>query len=278
MARYAPRVIAAIRIAAALLFLQHGAQKLFGFTGARPVADLLAQRGIAGLLETLGPALLIAGLFTRTTAFILCGEMAVAYFMSWAPVGFWPIANGGEEAVLFCYLYLWIVTAGPGAWSIDGWLARQSFWHPARGWTQRLRSFEPHARSILRVIVGFIVLQHGARKALGLLVIAGGRRGVPALALDGLPAVTGYLDLVTGALLMLGLWTRPTAVVVAAEMLLAYALVAAPRGPWPIRNGGGEALLHLLVLVYLAVVGAGIWSVDRARTGRTGSHLPAPVS
>lgn len=276
--RYAPYVIFVVRIAAAVLFFQHGAQKLFGFTGSRPVQDLLTQRGIAGLLETIGPTLFALGLFTRFTAFILCGEMAVAYFISWAPLGVWPINNGGEEAVLFCYFYLWIVTAGPGAWSVDGWLERQAFWRPARAWKQRLLAWEPYSRSIVRAIVGFIVVQHGARKAFGVLAMIGGRRSVPPLALDGLPAVTGYLDLVAGALLMLGLFTRPTALIVGVEMLLAYILVAAPRGPWPIRNGGGEALLHVLILASLVGMGAGAWSADRARTKDRRAQADVSVS
>jgi putative oxidoreductase len=70
-------------------------------------------------LEVAGGTLIALGLFTRFTAFILCGEMAVAYFRSWAPRGFFPIQNGGEEAVLFCYIYLWLVTAGAGVWSLD---------------------------------------------------------------------------------------------------------------------------------------------------------------
>src|SRR5260370_22481950 len=74
---------------------------------------------MAGPIEVTGGALLILGLFTRTTAFILCGEMAVAYFARWAPRGFWPISNGGEEAVICCYLFLWLVTPGPGPWSLD---------------------------------------------------------------------------------------------------------------------------------------------------------------
>jgi putative oxidoreductase len=75
--------------------------------------------GIAGPLEVVGGALLIFGLFTRTTAFILSGEMAVAYFTRWAPRGFWPISNGGEESALFCFVFFWLVFAGPGLWSFD---------------------------------------------------------------------------------------------------------------------------------------------------------------
>jgi putative oxidoreductase len=269
----APQFLFVLRVIVALLFFQHGAEKLFGFAGARAVApdNLLTMRGVAGLLESIGPALLILGLLTRFTAFILCGEMAVAYFMSWAPRGFWPITNGGEEAVLFCYLYLWLVTSGPGEWSVDGRIERALRAGRATPWQQWLSSLEPYARSILRIIVGFLVVQHGARKSFGVLaVMVGGRANAPPLALDGLPASTGYLDLVTGALLMLGLFTRPVALVVAVELLLAYIIVAAPRGPWPIRNGGGEALLAAAILLYLAASGAGAWSVDRARSRKTG--------
>jgi putative oxidoreductase len=267
--RYAPYVIFVIRIVASLLFFSHGAQKLWGFTGAPIEQSLLTQRGVAGLLETIGPVLFALGLFTRFTAFILCGEMCFAYFIRWAPLGFWPLANGGEEAILFCYMYLWIVTAGPGAWSVDGWLARQPFWRPARGWKQFLQSLEPYTRSILRVIVGFFILQHAARKAFGLLPLIGGRPGAPPFALDGLmPSVTGYLDLVTGTLIVLGLFMRPVSVVVAVEMILAYVLIAAPRGPWPITNGGGEVILHAIILAYFLVTDAGAWSLDRVRAGQ----------
>ena len=95
--RYSPHAIFAMRVAAALLFLQHGAEKLFGFAGATRVPDLFTQRGLAGFLETIGPLLLIFGVFPRFVAFILCGEMAVAYFQAWAPRGLWPITAYGQS-------------------------------------------------------------------------------------------------------------------------------------------------------------------------------------
>src|ERR1051325_10360670 len=115
--RFRPEhLIAVARIVAGLLFMQHGLEKLFGFAGARPEPTLWAVRGVGGILETFGGPLIALGLFTRPIAFVLSGEMAVAYFRSWAPRGFFPIANGGEEATLFCYFYLWLWTVGPGAW------------------------------------------------------------------------------------------------------------------------------------------------------------------
>ena len=108
-----------MRIVVALLFAQYGAQKLWGFAGGRINHEFLSLRGFAGPLEFVGGLLLAFGLFTRITAFILCGEMAVAYFMAWAPRGFWPITNGGENTVAFCFVFLYLVAAGAGPWSLD---------------------------------------------------------------------------------------------------------------------------------------------------------------
>lgn len=92
-----------------------------------------------------------------------------------------------------------------------------------------------------------------------------GRAGAPTLALDSLPALTGGIEIVAGPLLMLGLFVRPTAWIVAAEAALAYLLIAQPRALWPIRNGGIEALLYAAVMVYFATAGAGAWSLERLR-------------
>lgn len=108
-----------VRIVVGFLFIQHGLEKIWGFAGGRIDRDFSKLHGIAGLIELIGGLLLITGLFTRSTAFILCGEMAVAYFNSWAPRGFWPISNGGEAAVVYCYVFLWLVTAGGGPISLD---------------------------------------------------------------------------------------------------------------------------------------------------------------
>ena len=119
-----PRALAVLRIVTAYLFLQHGTAKLLGipaiemFKGGVP---LLSMSGIAGLLEIVGGGLLLIGLFTRPTAFVLCGQMAVAYFIAHANQGhvLAPILNGGELAVLFCFIFLYLAVAGAGAWSVD---------------------------------------------------------------------------------------------------------------------------------------------------------------
>jgi putative oxidoreductase len=118
---WAPRLLAALRIISALLFLEHGLVKVFGFpAGAAPGQQpLLSVFGIAGLIEAVGGVLLLIGLLTRPVAFLLAGEMAVGYFMVHAPLSVFPAVNGGDAAILFCFVFLYLCTAGPGAWSVD---------------------------------------------------------------------------------------------------------------------------------------------------------------
>jgi putative oxidoreductase len=120
---WAPYLLSALRIVAAFVFIQHGSTKLLGLP--EPVmpgggtAALSSLPGFAGTLELVGGALLLLGLFTRPVAFLLAGEMAVAYFMAHAPQGFWPVLNQGEPAALYCFIWLYISSAGPGPWSLD---------------------------------------------------------------------------------------------------------------------------------------------------------------
>ena len=119
----ASRIHAVVRIVAAFVFMQSGTMKLFAFpVGVPPnggTVPLISQAGLGGILEAFGGALLLVGLFTRPVAFLLAGEMAVAYFQFHAPQSFWPVVNGGTPAVLFCFLWLYLTSAGAGAWSLD---------------------------------------------------------------------------------------------------------------------------------------------------------------
>jgi len=119
----APRFLSLLRLIAGLLFMQHGMAKLFGFPHAAMFdqLQLMSLIGLAGIIEFVGGALVAVGLFTRPAAFIMSGEMAVAYFMSYAPKGFFPALNGGEVAILFCFLFFYLFLAGGGPWSIDRW-------------------------------------------------------------------------------------------------------------------------------------------------------------
>jgi len=117
-----PYTLGLLRIAAGLLFLQHGTAKLFQFPHVAMFdgMELFSIMGAAGLLETVGGVLLILGLFTRLTAFVLSGQMAVAYFMFHSPSGFYPILNQGELAALYSFVFLYLATAGGGKFSLDG--------------------------------------------------------------------------------------------------------------------------------------------------------------
>lgn len=119
--KWAPRLLSVLRIVTALLFMQHGAQKLFGLLTVQPGATppLLSMMGVAGVLEFFGGLLILLGLFTRPVAFLLSGEMAVAYFMAHAPQGFWPVLNRGELAALYSFVFLYLAVAGGGPWSVD---------------------------------------------------------------------------------------------------------------------------------------------------------------
>jgi putative oxidoreductase len=113
-----------LRVITGFLYMQHGAQKLFGVLGMEAVART-SLLGLAGVLEFFGGILILFGLFTRPVAFVLSGQMAVAYWMAHAPRGGLPIANGGELAVLYCFVFLFLFAHGGGELSVDGWLRRR---------------------------------------------------------------------------------------------------------------------------------------------------------
>ncbi len=116
---YTAMLHAVLRMVAGFLFFQHGLPKLFGGFGSQGAAELTSQMGLAGVIEVLGGAALAIGLFTSPIAFLASGEMAVAYFQAHAPRGFWPVANGGELAALYCFLFLYFSATGAGRWSVD---------------------------------------------------------------------------------------------------------------------------------------------------------------
>jgi putative oxidoreductase len=119
---WAPRALSIARIVSALIFMEHGLQKHFAFpppANPAPSPPLLSMYGIAGALEIVGGILLLFGLFTRPVAFILSGEMAFAYWISHAPRNMYPLLNGGDAAILYCFFFLYLACAGGGAWSLD---------------------------------------------------------------------------------------------------------------------------------------------------------------
>jgi len=263
------RLLSIVRIATGLLFFQHGAEKIWGFASGQIDHRFLTLHGFAGPLEVLGGTLIAFGLFTRFAAFILCGQMAVAYFDQWAGRGFFPISNGGEEAVIFCFTYLWFVTAGGGSWSLDRRIGRESrLGNVLSGW-------EPWGRAILRVVLAFLFTLHGYRHVFGLFPKSAGRAAVMPLAMDMLPAFVGCWEILGGLLLAAGLFTRFAAAITCVELAVAYLFEAIPRGVWPLRNGGNETLMYFCVFLFFAISGAGALSLDSLRGERKGGRTVA---
>ncbi|MET0397739.1 MAG: DoxX family protein [Longimicrobiaceae bacterium] len=130
MSRFEDAVLALLRVAAGVMFMQHGAQKLFGVFGGfggtpGATAPLASMMGLAGVLEFFGGLLIVFGLFTRPVAFILSGQMAAAYFMAHLPNGFWPIQNQGELAALYCFVFLYLSARGGGRYSVDAMIGHR---------------------------------------------------------------------------------------------------------------------------------------------------------
>ncbi|RWM05043.1 MAG: DoxX family protein [Mesorhizobium sp.] len=119
LAQYRPQALGILRIMAALQFIEHGSQKLFNFPASAQPHALTGLTTAAGILEFAGGILLVLGLFTRPVAFLLAGEMAIAYFMAHFPRDFFPANNGGDAAILFCFVFLYLFFAGSGAFALD---------------------------------------------------------------------------------------------------------------------------------------------------------------
>ena len=119
LAKLQPQALGVLRIMTALQFIEHGSQKLFNFPVGEHAGTLTGLPLAAGILEFAGGILLALGLFTRPVAFLLCGEMAIAYFMAHMPRDFFPVNNGGDAAISFCFIFLYLVFAGAGAFALD---------------------------------------------------------------------------------------------------------------------------------------------------------------
>jgi putative oxidoreductase len=124
-AKWQSHFLSVLRIMTGLLFLEHGTSKFLGFPHVEKVPDALSMAGISGIFELVGGVLIVLGLFTRPVAFLLSGNMAVAYFYAHAPRAFFPVLNGGDAAILYCFVFLYLVFAGPGPWSVDAMMKRK---------------------------------------------------------------------------------------------------------------------------------------------------------
>ena len=122
---HAPKVLSIVRVVVAFMFMSVGTMKMFGFPSrGEPIGfDPFTQIGLAAIIEVFGGTLVLIGLATRPAAFIMSGEMAVAYFQNYAPKAFFPVINGGAPAALYCWIFFYLAFAGGGAWSVDAWIS-----------------------------------------------------------------------------------------------------------------------------------------------------------
>jgi putative oxidoreductase len=142
---HSDRLLAVLRIVAGIVFISFGTMKLFGYPPSpAPTPPLLSQMGLAGLLEVFGGLAIVLGFLTRPVAFVLAGEMAVAYFQAHAPQSIFPSVNNGVPAVLYCFLFLYLSFAGGGAWSVDNLIARSQ--PPAAAPDETTRRHGDHRR------------------------------------------------------------------------------------------------------------------------------------
>lgn len=257
LAAWRPRALSVLRIVAGLMIIEHGMAKYLGFPAVPSLAKVpaLSMAGIGGLFEGVCGALLIVGLFTQPAAFLLAGEMAVAYFLVHAPRNFYPLLNGGTLAITYCFAFLYLSTAGSGPWSIDAAIRQGTVLDKFNGMLAR---FEPQVRSVFRFMTGLLLFQYGVTKLLKFPTVP----GLSEVELLSLFGIAGIFELIFGGLLMLGLWSRLAAFILCGETAAAYFIEHFPKNFIPILNGGALPIMFCFSCLYLWCAGGGPWSLD----------------
>jgi putative oxidoreductase len=256
-----PITLGALRAIAAFLLWQHAARRLFGLFGGEP-APILSPVWFVGLVEYVGSIAIGVGLLTRPVAALVALEMAAVYSIVYLPRGFPPLGEQlGEVTVAIGLVCGFLAIAGAGRFSIDADLrSRRPELHPR--WSgEPLEKYLPSALGVFRVLLGLLYAQHGLPK-LGV-----GEEGADFLTQRW---IAGVVELFGGSAIALGLFTRPVAFVTSGQMSFAYFLSHAPRGFFPIENGGERAALFCFFFLMLVTAGPGRWAVDgwRKEPGR----------
>jgi putative oxidoreductase len=257
LGRYSPYAYAFLRIVTGLLFAMHGSQKLFGW----PPSDQPGGGGglpplilAAGVIELVCGLLIAGGFLTRIAAFLASGEMAVAYFKAHAPESFWPGQNHGEAAAVFCFIFLFLSAHGAGIWSVDGTGAPR--------YMRFLDRWEHLIYAITRLFTGLMFAVHGADKLFGW---PSGREPMT----QPLIVAAGWIELVCGLLIAIGLFAGWAAFLASGTMAVAYFKGHASGGFWPVVNHGELAVLYCFLWLYVATRGA--------RREGVGAVVPEPV-
>ena len=264
---FQPITLAALRIVMAFMLWQLAAQRLFGLFGGEPAA-ILSPAWFTGLVAFVGSLAVGVGFLTRLVAAVTAADLLLLYLFRYLPQGFPPIGAGlGEHLALLFLLSAFMAFAGPGRFSVDGDLERErsDIERPLSG--DGWRRYYPQALGACRMLVGLLFLLHGLPK-LGL--------GGEAAAFMSQRWLAGVVESFGGAALTLGLFTVPVAFLASGQMAFAYFLSHAPRGFFPIENGGDRAALFCFFFLFLVASGPGRWALDGLL--RKGSRAGQEVS
>ncbi len=253
-----PYILSLLRIITAYLFMAHGTQKLFGYPTTDEFAGigLISWFGLTGVLETFGGLAVLLGVFTRPIAFVLSLEMAVVYLVAHASEHILPNFNGGDLWFLYCFIFLYLAVAGGGPWSVDG------KWRGVGEPVGYFADWEPQLLSVLRITMLLVFIPHGTEDMIGWPWPAGEEAfGGPDY--SRFQTYGHLIEIIAAPFLLLGLLTRPLALLFSGEMAIAYFYSHQPRTFWPILNLGVDVILFCFVFLYFAAAGGGPWVLDR---------------
>jgi putative oxidoreductase len=250
LTKFYPIALGLLRLFAAFMFWQHGAQKLLGLFGG-PAAAPFTLPWFVGGAEFIGAIAIAFGFLTRPAAAILAVDMAVLYLTQYLPQAFPPVLNrNGEVAILLFMIASLLVVTGPGRFSIGAVTGKRQ-----SDADVRLQQYYPAVLSAFRIVLGLLFLQHGLQKIFGML-------GAEPYPFPELRWFAGMIELLGGPALALGLFTRPIAFLACGEMAVAYFMNHNSRGFWPIQNAGEWTVLYCYIFLFLVAAGAGPFSLD----------------
>lgn len=258
MYRWTPYVFSVARVIVGFNLARHGTIKLFGYPTGDPVS-LMTLSGASGVLEFAGGLLILLGLFAQPIALVLAAEMAITYLTTNLPRGFWTVLNGGDPAAFHCFFFLFLWSAGAGAWSLDRVMGGKSDYFGS--------SRAQYFLSVLRIAVGFMFLQWGLQKSFGLI------GGTVFHDFSTMLAWAGLIETLGAPFILLGLFTRPAAFLLSGEMAVAYFYRWAPQGFWPSLERTGELTVYYsFIFLFFWAAGGGAWSLDKLM-----SRKPVPA-
>ena len=254
LTRATPVVLSITRAVIGFLVLWHGLIKVFGFpAGQGDAVPVMSLMGLTGVIELAGGGLILLGLFTRPAAAVLFLEMGISYLVLNLPKGFFSIDNDGEAALLYCVFFLFVATAGAGAWGLDRIINRKSDGRTAPQYASPAANM---TLAVMRIMVAAMFIQHGMQKFLGAFGSTVDHNW------GTIRAWGGAMEFFLSPLLALGLFTRPISFLLSGEMAVAYFTRWARLGPWGSLPRGEASIYFCFVYLFMFTAGGGAWALD----------------